>query len=76
MPALRPIERDYWSEDVAAATIMAMNQGQKLSLGFQQYRQRFPSASAGVALRGSGLGGGVYDPPVAPNSPAGNIGSL
>lgn len=68
MPKLRPIEREVWSADAAAASLFAFNQAAKLSLGAQQYRQRFSSASAGVQVAGRGLGGGVFDPGQAPRA--------
>lgn len=71
---LRPIERELWSEDVDTRNLFAFNHRAKLSVGFEQYRQRFPSASAGVQIAGTGLGGGTYVPPTAPHNP-GNLGT-
>jgi hypothetical protein len=72
--ALRPIEREQWSQDKMAAGLLGLNQSAKLSIGYSQYRQRFPSAAAGVPLTRP-LGGGTYVPIQAPQSPAGNIGT-
>lgn len=66
---LRPIIRDYWSEDVATAALFAFNNGAKLSAGAAQYRQRFTTGSAGVPLSGTQIGGGTFEPAVGPNGP-------
>ncbi|UVK63893.1 hypothetical protein SEA_LILYPAD_90 [Gordonia phage LilyPad] len=71
---IHPIPRERWSDEAMHAIAFAVGQGGKLSLGFQQYRKRFPSASAGTQIKGA-MGGGEYVPLRAPQTPGGNIGS-
>lgn len=74
-PIFRPIERPQWSEDRAAQALFAFNQSVKLSAGRNESsRRRFASASAGVQLAGSGLGGGTYDP-VTPGRTTSTVGT-
>lgn len=75
-PKFHPIPRDVWSDDAMHAMSLAVSQAGKMSIGFQQYRKRFPSASAGVQVAGgANLTGGQYVPLRAPQTPGGNIGS-
>lgn len=70
----RPIVREQWSKDREASAIFAAQQSNKLSIGYQQYRQRFgsPGTSGNVVARG--IVGGSYVPTRAPRNP-GNLGS-
>lgn len=60
---IRPIERDYWSDDVAAASEFAIRTGQALSKGPDAYSHQFLAggSTAGSKLKGA-IPGGVGRP--------------
>lgn len=61
MPALRKIERDRWSDDIAASAQLALSLSGRFTKGPEAYQQRFTTASAGTKIGGN-LGGGTYNP--------------